>query len=59
MGVGHSDFLPFDRAFREFILTHREGVLVAGLLGKARRADLRRSFRYFRRCRVIVTLGIK
>ena len=56
MGVGHPDFFPFDRAVKEFILAYREGVLVAGLPGKARRADLRRSFRYIRRCRVIVTI---
>ena|GEM_PF-4493085 len=59
MGVGHPDSSPFDRAVKEFILAYREGVLVAGVPGKARRADSRRSFRYMRRCRVIVTLRIK
>jgi len=40
MGVGHPDSSPFDRAVKEFILAYRQGVLIAGLPGKARRADL-------------------
>lgn len=40
MGVGHPDSSPFDRAVKEFILAYRQGVLIAGLPGKARRTDL-------------------
>jgi hypothetical protein len=40
MGVGHPDLSPFDRAVKEYILAYRQGVLVAGLPGKARRGDL-------------------